>query len=76
MVEYHRMFAVLEQRRDKQVIPECEGVDRDAMVCPNGAFSGQRLYEYAVFTVDAAPFSPRGADNVIRMECRVHQDSR
>jgi beta-galactosidase len=73
---YEKTFAVPEAYRDKTVALEFEGVYRDAVVFINGQFAAQRPSGYAEFLVDADPFLRHGQENTIRVECRVHEDSR
>lgn len=74
--EYRKTFSVPEEYRDKKVALVFEGVYRDAVVYVNDAFAGHRANGYSEFLVDVSPFLRAGEDNVIRVECRAHQDSR
>jgi beta-galactosidase len=62
--------------RNKRVSIVFEGVYRDAMVFVNGAFAAQRPYGYSAFTVSIDPFLRYGETNTIRVDARVHDDSR
>ena len=74
--EYRKVFYVPEEHRAKRVIIEFEGVYRDAMIYVNGDFAAQCPYGYSPIVVRADNFLQYGGDNEIRVECRVHQDSR
>ena len=74
--EYRRSFRVPEDYSAKRVVLEFEGVYRDAMVYLNGDLAAHWAYGYSGFAVRADPFLRYGADNVIRVEARAHQDSR
>jgi beta-galactosidase len=73
---YAKTFHVPEEYREKTVAIEFEGVYRDAMVYLNGEFVAQRPSGYAGFVVEADPYLRHGQANTIRVECRVHEDSR
>jgi beta-galactosidase len=73
---FQKVFDVSEEYRGKTVSIEFEGVYRDAMVYLNGEFVAQRPSGYAAFLVDADAFLRYGQPNTIRVECRVHRDSR
>lgn len=74
--EYLKTFDVPLDWRDKHISLEFEGVYRDAMVYVNGAFVAQRPNGYAAFVVSLAGFLEYGTENTIRVDARVHQDSR
>ncbi|MDQ0691288.1 glycoside hydrolase family 2 TIM barrel-domain containing protein [Arthrobacter sp. W4I7] len=74
--EYTKTFDVPEEWRNKRVSVVFEGVYRDAMVFVNGAFAAQRPYGYSAFTVPLDPYLRYGETNTIRVDARVHDDSR
>ncbi|HSA52272.1 MAG TPA: glycoside hydrolase family 2 TIM barrel-domain containing protein, partial [Yinghuangia sp.] len=74
--EYRKSFFVPEDHRGRRVFLEFEGVYRDATVYINGDYAGQRPYGYSGFLVDAGRFLRPGQDNEVRVEARVHRDSR
>lgn len=74
--EYEKTFDVPDDWRDRRVSIEFEGVYRDAMVYVNGTFAGQRPNGYTPFTVALDPFLRYGQPNTIRVDARVHDDSR
>jgi beta-galactosidase len=74
--EYSKTFEVPEDYRGKRVSLEFQGVYRDAMVFVNGDFAGQRPFGYSTFTIRLDPFLKYGQENTIRVDARVHQDSR
>ncbi|MGI3224272.1 glycoside hydrolase family 2 protein [Streptomyces sp. GTA36] len=74
--EYRKTFFVPQEHQGKRVFLEFEGIYRDATVYVNGDYAGQRPYGYSRFRVDAGRFLRFGQDNEIRVEARVHQDSR
>ncbi|MGW3981777.1 glycoside hydrolase family 2 TIM barrel-domain containing protein [Streptomyces mirabilis] len=74
--EYRKTLTVPKEYRDKRVFLEFEGVYRDATVSINGAFAGQCANGYTGFTISADNFLRHGEENEVRVECRVHQDSR
>ncbi|GAA1962781.1 glycoside hydrolase family 2 TIM barrel-domain containing protein [Kitasatospora viridis] len=74
--EYRKSYTPPADLRDQRVLLEFEGVYRDAMVYINGAYAGQCPSGYTAFTVRADSFLRFGEENEIRVECRVHQDSR
>jgi beta-galactosidase len=74
--EYRKTFFVPEEHRGRLILVEFEGVYRDAMVYVNGNYAGQRPYGYSLFHIGADRFLRFGADNEIRVEARVHKDSR
>jgi beta-galactosidase len=74
--EYTKTIDVPPEWRDKRVSIVFEGVYRDAMVFVNGAFAAQRPYGYSAFTVSLDPFLLYGETNTIRVDARVHGDSR
>jgi beta-galactosidase len=73
---YQKTFHVPEEYRRKRVTLEFEGVYRQAMVYLNGDLAGQCVSGYSLFSVKADNFLRHGADNQIRVECRVAEDSR
>ncbi|MGA1838273.1 glycoside hydrolase family 2 TIM barrel-domain containing protein [Herbiconiux sp. 11R-BC] len=74
--EYEKSFLVPAEYRDKRVSLEFQGVHRDAVVFVNGVFAAQRPSGYATFAVGLDPFLNYGEQNVVRVEMRVHDDSR
>jgi beta-galactosidase len=74
--EYTKTIEVPGEWRNKRVSIVFEGVYRDAMVFVNGAFAAQRPYGYSAFTVPLDPFLQYGETNTIRVDARVHDDSR
>lgn len=74
--EYSKTIYAPEEWRDKRVSIVFEGVYRDAMVFINGAYAGQQPYGYSSFTVALDPFLRYGETNTIRVDARVHDDSR
>ena len=74
--EYSKSFDVPEEYRSKKVTFEFEGVYRDAMVYINGDFVAQRPNGYANFYVKADPYLLYGERNTIRVESRMHEDTR
>ena len=75
-LEYSKSIDVPVEWRDKRVSLVFEGIYRDAMVFVNSAFAGQRPYGYSSFTVALDPFLRYGEINEIRVDARVHDDSR
>lgn len=73
---YQKTFHVPEEYRHKRVTLEFEGVYRGAMVFINGDLAGQCASGYSLFSVKADNFLRYGADNQVRVECRVAEDSR
>jgi beta-galactosidase len=71
-----KVFDVPEEYRSKTVAVEFEGVYRDAMVYLNGDFVAQRPSGYAGFVVELDGFLRYGQQNTLRVESRVHEDSR
>jgi beta-galactosidase len=74
--EYQKDFEVREEQADCSIAVEFEGVYRDAFVYVNGSFAGHRPYGYSGFTVPVDHLLHFGAQNQIRVEARVHDDSR
>lgn len=74
--EYSKTIDVPPEWRDKRVSIVFEGIYRDAMVFVNSAFAGQQPYGYSAFTVALDPFLHYGETNTIRVDARVHDDSR
>ncbi|MFF1253763.1 glycoside hydrolase family 2 TIM barrel-domain containing protein [Pseudarthrobacter sp. NPDC058329] len=74
--EYLKTFEVPEEFRNKRVTLEFQGVYRDAMVYVNGSFAAQRPYGYSTFYVPLDPFLDYGKQNTVRVDSRVHEDSR
>lgn len=74
--EYARTIDVPAEWREKRVSLVFEGIYRDAMVYVNSAFAGQQPYGYSSFTVALDPFLRYGETNTIRVDARVHGDSR
>ncbi|MFB4296690.1 glycoside hydrolase family 2 TIM barrel-domain containing protein [Actinomadura sp. NTSP31] len=74
--EYRKIFFVPPEHRGKRILLEFEGVYRDATVHVNGNYAGQRPYGYSRFRIDTDRFLRFGQDNEVRVEARVHQDSR
>lgn len=74
--EYSKTFDVPEDYRGKRIALEFQGVYRDAMVFVNGDFAGQRPFGYSTFNIRLDPFLKYGQPNTIRVDARVHQDSR
>ena len=74
--EYSKTIDVPADWRDKRVSVVFEGVYRDAMVFINSAFAAQQPYGYSCFTVALDPFLRYGETNTIRVDARVHDDSR
>ncbi|WP_243076315.1 glycoside hydrolase family 2 TIM barrel-domain containing protein [Microbacterium sp. SS28] len=74
--EYSKTIEVPVEWRDKRVSIVFEGIYRDAMVFVNSALAGQRPYGYSSFTVTLDPFLRYGQTNTIRVDARVHNDSR
>ncbi|MBD5382655.1 glycoside hydrolase family 2 TIM barrel-domain containing protein [Clavibacter sepedonicus] len=74
--EYRKAFDVPSEWSEKHVSIEFEGVYRDAMVYVNGAFAAQRPNGYASFVVDLDAHLAYGEENTIRVDARVHDDSR
>lgn len=74
--EYSKTFEVPEDYRGKRIALEFQGVYRDAMVFVNGDFAGQRPFGYSTFNIRLDPFLKYGQANTIRVDARVHQDSR
>ena len=75
--EYSKTFEVPEDYRGKRVALEFQGVYRDAMVFVNGDFAGQRPFGYSRFNIRAGSVPADTAQaNTIRVDARVHQDSR
>ena len=74
--EYSKTIEVPFEWRDKRVSIVFEGIYRDAMVFVNSALAGQRPYGYSSFTVALDPFVRYGQTNTIRVDARVHDDSR
>lgn len=75
-VEYIKTFEVPVEYGDKRVTLEFQGVYRDAMVFVNDVFAAQRPFGYSTFSVPLDAYLRYGAANTIRVECRVHEDSR
>ncbi len=74
--EYTKSFDVPHAWRHRRVSLKFDGVYRDAMVYVNGGFAAQRPYGYSGFTVPLDRFLTYGTTNVVRVDARVHQDSR
>jgi beta-galactosidase len=74
--EYSKTFEVPEEYRGQRVSLEFQGVYRDAMVYVNGDFAGQRPFGYSTFTIKLDPFLKYGQPNTIKVDARVHEDSR
>jgi beta-galactosidase len=74
--EYSKTFEVPEEYRGKRVSLEFQGVYRDAMVYVNGDFAGQRPFGYSTFSIRLDPFLKYGQPNTIKVDARVHEDSR
>ena len=74
--EYSKTFDVPEDYRGKRIALEFQGVYRDAMVFVNGDFADQRPFGYSTFNIRLDPFLKYGQPNTIRVDARVHQDSR
>src|SRR5215218_7353583 len=74
--EYRTTLPAPEEYRDKRVLLEFEGVYRTAMVYVNGALAGHWATGYTGFAVDLDDHLLFGADNDIRVVCRIHEDSR
>ncbi|WP_374975687.1 glycoside hydrolase family 2 TIM barrel-domain containing protein [Microbacterium trichothecenolyticum] len=74
--QYEKAFEVPEEWVNRHVELEFDGVYRDAVVFINDRFAGQRPSGYAVFRVIANNFLRYGEINTIRVEARVHEDSR
>lgn len=74
--EYSKTIDVPPEWRDKRVSIVFEGIYRDAMVFVNSAFAGQQPYGYSAFTVALDPFLRYGETNTVRVDARVHDDSR
>jgi beta-galactosidase len=73
---YQKTFHLPEEHRRKRVTLEFEGVYRQAMVYLNGDLAGQCASGYSSFAVKADNFLRYSADNQVRVECRVAEDSR
>lgn len=74
--EYAKDFHIPDEYRCKRVSLEFQGVYRDAMVYVNGDFVAQRPYGYSTFTVEIDDFLKYGELNTVRVDVRVHDDSR
>jgi len=74
--EYRKTFAVPVEWRDRWVALEFEGVHRSAQVYLNGDLAAQQPTGYTQFVVPLEGFLRYGEDNVVRVVCRSHADSR
>ncbi len=74
--QYERCFEAPEEWRNRRVFLRFEGVFRDAVVFVNNEFAGRCPYGYGEFVVELSEFLRFGAENVVRVECRVGEDSR
>jgi beta-galactosidase len=73
---YVKTFDAPAEWQDKRVVLEFDGVASNALVYLNEALVGQRPYTYARFNVDLTDYLRPGHSNQIRVEVRVHKDSR
>lgn len=74
--EYVKTFDVPEEYRARRVTLEFQGAYRDAVVYVNDVFAAQRPNGYSTFQVALDPYLHYGAENTIKVEVRVHEDSR
>ena len=73
---YRRTLDVSPDDVDTCILLEFEGVYRDARVFVNDALAAHRPYGYSDFVVPIDPLLRFGESNEIRVEARVHEDSR
>lgn len=73
---YVKTFDAPQDWADRSVQLEFQGAMRDAMVFVNDEFAGNRADGYTRFFVDIKPFLRLGQPNEVRVELRIHQDSR
>jgi beta-galactosidase len=74
--QYRRSLDVSPDDIDSCILLEFEGVYRDARVYLNDALVAHRPYGYSDFVVPIDPLLRFGHTNEIRVEARVHEDSR
>ncbi|AYF99261.1 glycoside hydrolase family 2 TIM barrel-domain containing protein [Protaetiibacter intestinalis] len=74
--EYSKTFQAAAEWCGGRVELLFEAVYRDAVVFINGQWAGQRPAGYSEFIVDATPFLRFGEQNTVRVEARIHRDSR
>ena len=74
--QYRRSLDVSPDDADTCILLEFEGVYRDARVFVNDALVAHRPYGYSEFVVPIDPLLRFGEHNEIRVEARVHEDSR
>lgn len=75
-VTYRKTFVAPPEWRSAVVELEFGGVYRDAMIYLNGVLIGQRPNGYVPFRVRLNDALRYGAENLIRVDARAHQDSR
>ena len=74
--QYRRTLDVSPDDIDACILLEFEAVYRDARVYVNDALVAHRPYGYSDFVVPIDPLLRFGETNEIRVEARVHEDSR
>jgi beta-galactosidase len=74
--EYRKSFVVSEAEAGSTFVLEFEGVYRNASVLVNGNRAAFRPYGYSGFTVDVTDLLRFGESNELRVEARIHKDSR
>jgi beta-galactosidase len=74
--QYRRTLDVPLDAADTCILLEFEGVYRDALVYVNDALAAHRPYGYSDFVVPIDHLLRVGESNDIRVEARVHEDSR
>ncbi|MEY4019295.1 MAG: hypothetical protein RLZZ590_595 [Actinomycetota bacterium] len=73
---YVKTFDAPTEWAGKRVALQFDGVASNALVYINECLVAQRPYPYARFVADLTAFLKPGEANVIRVEVRVHKDSR
>src|SRR5207342_1098300 len=73
---YRKTFTLPEDRRDRHVFLEFEGVYMNSEVWLNGQSLGKRPYGYSTFEYDITPYVQTGAGkNVVAVRVLVQQPS-
>lgn len=73
---YAKTFEAPAEWQNAWVALEFDGAYRDALVYLNSALVAQRPNGYARFFAEISPYLCHGATNELRVEVRVHKDSR